>query len=368
MRCVIVHDSDRFDFVELQFEYDPEIVAIIKTCRRRRWNAQQRHWIVARVEIALLSKALEVAGVRVLAPGRPGLAPPGTPHRRPVPIADAETAAALGERAQSALVLRRYSPRTARAYMKHVRRCLADLTGAALTDDVMAGYIVERVDRGLSAGYHGQLVAAVRFLCEVVLDRPDLAARIPSPKRAKSLPVVLSVREVVRLLDAFANPKHRLMALVLYSAGVRVGELVQLRIEDLDVERGLIRVRNGKGAKDRYTLYSQQLADTVAMYRKLYAPSAYLFTGRRNDRPISTRTVQKVLSGAARRAGLEKHVTPHTLRHSFATHLLEQGVDMRYIQELLGHASSRTTEIYTHVTQPALLRIRSPLDTLNEKE
>jgi integrase/recombinase XerD len=245
-----------------------------------------------------------------------------------------------------------------------LRRFLASVPEGELTSQAVREYVAGFTERGLSAGYHGQLVAAIRLFCTKVLRNPALAADLPSPKRPRALPGVLSVQEVARLFAALTNPKHRLMALLLYSSGVRVGELVRLRAGDLDVDRRLIRVQRGKGAKDRYTLYSEAAADAVAHYRALYRPDSYLFPGPRPDRPISARSVQKVIATAAARAGIAKRVTPHTLRHSFATHLLEQGVDLRHIQELLGHASPATTQIYTHVTHRDLSRIRSPLDTL----
>jgi site-specific recombinase XerD len=245
-----------------------------------------------------------------------------------------------------------------------LRRFLRELEPGALDAARIRAYVVAFVDREISADYHSQLVAALRFFCEHALHDRALAGAIPTPRRPRALPAVLSVEEVRRLFEALGNPKHRVMALLLYSAGVRVGELVRLRVADLDADRELIRVRHGKGSKDRYTLYSDAAAVAVRHYRGLYLPTEWLFTGARPDRPISARTVQKVLSAAGRRAGIEKRVTPHVLRHSFATHLLEQGIGLRYIQELLGHASPATTEIYTHVTRQDLVRIRSPLDTL----
>lgn len=279
---------------------------------------------------------------------------------RPLPPDRAQQLATV----EQELKLRQYSPRTQRAYLKLLRRFLRAVPPGDIRAEAVREYVVGFVDRGVSVGYHGQLVAAVRFFCEHVLRNRPLAAALPSPKRPRALPGVLSVQEVRRLFAALTNPKHRIMALLLYSSGLRVGELVRLRVGDLDVDRRLIRVRRGKGGKDRYTLYSEAAADAVAHYRALYRPQHYLFAGSRHDRPISARTVQKVMSVAAARAGLEKRITPHTLRHSFATHLLEQGVDLRHIQELLGHASPATTQIYTHVSRRDLLQIRSPLDTL----
>jgi site-specific recombinase XerD len=209
------------------------------------------------------------------------------------------------------------------------------------------------------------LRAVLRFFAVHVLHEPSLAESLPAPRRERSMPTVLAISEVKRLFAALANPKHRLMAFLLYSSGIRVGEMVRLRVADLDPERRLILVRRGKGGKDRYTLYSESAVEAVERYVAFAGPGDWLFTGAREGRPISARSVQKVIAAAGRRAGIRRRVTPHTLRHSFATHLLEQGVDLRYIQELLGHASPATTQIYTHVTRRDLVRIRSPLDMLD---
>ena len=142
--------------------------------------------------------------------------------------------------------------------------------------------------------------------------------------------------------------------MLLYSAGLRVGEVVKLRVEDIDVKRKLIRIRSGKGRKDRYTIFSEVALNTFKEYVKKYKPEKWLFPGQRKDRHITTRTVQKIFENVCRKAGVKKAVTVHSLRHSFATHLLESGVDLRYIQELLGHKSSKMTEIYTHVAMKDL--------------
>lgn len=344
--------------IEVVFRYDAGVVAAIRRLRRRRWDPRRRRWIVARDELDGLRAQLERLGVPIDAAAL-GAPPP----RRAVPDLPEVRERQLAAMEQE-LKLRQHSPRTRRAYLKLLRRFLLSVPDGEVTPARVREYVVAFIDRGLSAGYHGQLVAAIRLFCTRVLRQPELAAELPAPRRPRSLPGELSVQEVARLFLALGNPKHRLMALLLYSSGVRVGELVRLRAGDLDVDRQLIRIRRGKGAKDRYTLYSEAAAGAVAHYRALYRADGYLFPGPRPDRPISARSVQKVIAAAAVRAGIEKHVTPHTLRHSFATHLLEQGVDLRHIQELLGHASAATTQIYTHVTRHDLVRIRSPLDCM----
>lgn len=156
--------------------------------------------------------------------------------------------------------------------------------------------------------------------------------------------------------------------MLVYSAGLRVGEVVRLRVEDIDSKRMLIHVKGSKGRKDRYTILSERALETLRQYWREYKPTKWLFEGARDRRYLSTRTVEKILEHACKKAGIRKDVSVHTLRHSFATRLLEGGTDLRYIQEILGHKDIKTTEIYTHVSTKSIGKIRSPLDRLNLKE
>ncbi len=172
---------------------------------------------------------------------------------------------------------------------------------------------------------------------------------------------------MTRLLDAVANPKHKTILMLAYSAGLRVGEVVRLKVEDIDSERMLIHVRQGKGRKDRYVMLSRVALEMLRAYWRVERPPKWLFPGARRDRHIHERSIQRVVQRARTKAGIRKRVTVHTLRHSFATHLLESGTDLRVIQELLGHKRSKTTEIYTRVSQRTLASVQSPLDTLMER-
>jgi integrase/recombinase XerD len=271
------------------------------------------------------------------------------------------------------MVLEGFSPRTRKVYLGYVRR-FAQWTGVPLKEsgtEEVRPYLVYLVEeKVVSLSSHGQAVSALRFLFRKVLRRPQAIRDIPRPKRHKCLPSVLSRQEVDSLLKAVRHPSSRALVMLLYSSGLRVSEVVRLRLEDLDGDRGLIRVRSGKGKKDRYTLLSRRALEAVERHLLFQdSPSGpWLFLGERQGRHLGTRSVQKMVSRAGVRAGIRKRVTPHTLRHSFATHLLEGGTDLRYIQELLGHASSRTTEIYTHVSNRDLSRIRNPLDELGGDE
>lgn len=191
---------------------------------------------------------------------------------------------------------------------------------------------------------------------------------IKRPRKDKKLPVVLSKEEVAKIILSPDNIKHKAILMLVYSAGLRVGEVVKLKPEDIDSKRMLIHIKGAKGRKDRYTLLSEIALHTLKEYWKKNRPEKWLFSGFKDGRYISTRTVQAIFDHAKEKASIKKTATVHSLRHSFATHLLEGGTDLRYIQELLGHASSKTTEIYTHVSSKALGKIKNPLDTLNLKE
>ena len=214
-----------------------------------------------------------------------------------------------------------------------------------------------------------QAVSAIKFLFAEILDKPRIAIQLPRPNKEKKLPKVLSEEEVSRILAALDNNKHRAILFLTYSAGLRVSEVVNLKIIDIDSDRMLIYIRQGKGRKDRCVMLSEIALQELRRYFKEYRPLEWLFPGAKTDWHITERTVQKVFANACKIAKIQKQVSVHSLRHSFATHLLEGGTDLRYIQELLGHNSSKTTEIYTHVTKKSIQKIQSPLDKLlKEKE
>jgi site-specific recombinase XerD len=221
----------------------------------------------------------------------------------------------------------------------------------------------KRVSRSTQRVY----VAAIHFLYRVTLDRPVAVRRIPFPRRnSERLPEILSAAEVERLLAAVSRPKPRAMLMTLYGAGLRAGEVCALVPADIDSQRMLIRVRAGKGSKDRYVMLSPRLLATLREYWRLRPPRGpYLFPSPRPDKPLSRMAVFRVVRRAARCAGLHKRVGPHVLRHSFATHLLEAGADIRMIQVLLGHRSLRTTARYLLVSRERIGAVASPLDTLS---
>ena len=199
---------------------------------------------------------------------------------------------------------------------------------------------------------------------------PNAVEEIARPRKERKLPAVLSREAVGRLFRAVDNTKRRAILMLVYSTGLRVSEVVGLRPDDLDEERGLVRVRGGKGRKDRYTVLSNVALQAVKIYQEHYPNGIWLFPGAESAKHLTARTVERILETVRLKAGIPQHFSVHALRHSFATHLLEAGTDLRYIQELLGHSSSKTTEIYTHVSNKVLGKIVSPLDTLetNKRE
>ena len=219
--------------------------------------------------------------------------------------------------------------------------------------------------RRSSWSYYNQNLQALRFLYNVTLGRDWVLKHIVCPKRPKRLPVVLSGEELVRFFAAISSLKHRASLMTAYAAGLRVSEVAALRVEDIDSRRMVIHVREGKGSKDRYVMLSPKLLGLLRAYWKAARPRLWLFPGGNADRPITPSAVRKACQRAREAAGLGKHVTVHTLRHSFATHLLEAGTDLRTIQVLLGHHSPRTTAVYTHVSPAAVRATVSPLDRLD---
>jgi site-specific recombinase XerD len=217
--------------------------------------------------------------------------------------------------------------------------------------------------RKYSVSTHRQVISAIK---QFVKFQPSQIEnpKLERPKKTRFLPAVLSKQEVVELLRNTRNMKHRAALALLYSSGLRIGEMINLELQDIDIDRRQIFVRNGKGRKDRYVIMAESFAQLLSNYLITYNPSKYFIEGTKPGTQYAATSVRAFLRRSVQRAGIRKKVTPHTLRHSYATHLLEQGVDVRYIQELLGHSRPETTMIYTHVTKKEMLQISSPLDTL----
>ena len=264
------------------------------------------------------------------------------------------------------LTLRNYSHKTFTSY----RSCLRDFIRyfrprhpRELEGSDIRRYLLHLIEeKHYSAGSVNQVVNAIRFLYVELYKRPFVIEGVPRPLKDEKLPTVLTQEEVLKIIGVVRNVKHRSILMLIYSGGLRVGESVSLKVSDIDSKRMMVHVQGGKGRKDRYTLLSEAALAQLREYYKEYHPKEYLFEGAHGRKHLSERSVQSLFERAVEDARIRKPVSIHTLRHSFATHLLEAGVDIRYIQELLGHSRTRTTEIYTHVSQKAIGKIVSPLD------
>jgi integrase/recombinase XerD len=273
----------------------------------------------------------------------------------------------LRQRMIDDMAMRNMSPATQGAYVRAVRTLSRFFRRSPdeLTFDDVREYQLHLISRGLQAATIIPIMCAIRFFYGTTLGRPNVAEHIPLARKPDTLPAVLSQDEVVRLLKAESNLKMRTIFITIYSAGLRVSEAVALTAKDIDSERMVIHVRQGKGRKDRYVMLSEQLLSILRDYWRRSHPKSFLFPGPDPERPVTARSVQRACRQAAEAAGLDKNVTVHTLRHSFATHLLEQGVDIRVIQDLLGHRHITSTTRYARVALNTIRQIQSPLELLN---
>lgn len=277
----------------------------------------------------------------------------------------------LRERMAADLRLRGLSESTCDGYLRYARRFAAHFMRSPAdmgAEEVKAFLLHLREEAGLSAPTVGCYAAALKFLYSVTLGRPDVSDAIPRMRVPRRQPVVLSGSEVEAIFGALHSPKYRALYMTMYGAGLRVSEACALRVGDIDSKRGLLFVRRGKGGGERWALLGERLLSELRAYWRVARPvEPWMFPGRRG-RHINPRGVQRALHAATREAGVKKAVTPHTLRHSFATHLLESGTDVRTIQALLGHASVETTARYAHVRRDLVRTVRSPLDLLGSSE
>lgn len=273
----------------------------------------------------------------------------------------------LRQRMLDDLTLGNYAEGTQEAYIRAVAHFAAYFgrSPEKLGPEEVRQYLVHLV-RARKISWSGYIVhlCALRFFYHVTLGRDEMLHGIASPRSERRLPVVLSPAETERFFRTISNLKHRVLLKTIYAAGLRVSEAVGLRVTDIDSSRGVIRIRQGKGHKDRYAPLSPSLLQALRDYWRACRPHPWLFPSRRTKRPLHPRSVQRPCKAAGQRAGLSKTVTPHTLRHSFASHLLEAGVDLRTIQVLLGHRSLQTTARYTHLSHAALRTLPSLLDRL----
>lgn len=273
----------------------------------------------------------------------------------------------LREQMRMNMELKGFSPKTQAAYIRSVLQYAKHYgkSPELLGTDEIRKYLHYMIsNQHVSRSYVNIIYSALKFLYVNTLHRAWDMQEIPRSKKPKKLPVILAPSELTQLFNAVCNPKNKALLMTMYGAGLRASEVVQLRIADIDSQMMQIRVRQAKGKKDRYTLLSIENLKILRVYWLLCRPKDWLFPGSSPDKPMNSRSIQSILTKARVDAKISKNVTAHTLRHCFATHLLESGANLYYIQHLLGHSSPRSTNVYLHLTRKHLSQIQSPLDRL----
>lgn len=361
--------------LKLHFDYDKEVIELIKTIPGARWHPRERCW-----HVSLLAGPVEK--LNRLFEGKLLFEIDGKTVRREVDLsgdrAISRSVDVLFERKDKlnlvpeefikTLTLKNYAKNTIRTYRTMLQEFLEyhrELDPEKITEEQIREYLLYLIEkRDVSISYQNQSINAIKFYYEQVLGRPVRTYYIQRPKKEKILPNVLSEQEVLLILNSTGNLKHKAILSLIYSSGLRRGELINMKINDIDSKRMYVIIRQGKGRKDRYSILSEKVLELLRRYFTEYKPREWLFEGQFGGQ-YGASSIQHILKDAVAVSKIRKKVTVHTLRHSFATHLLERGTDIRYIQELLGHENSKTTEIYTHITQRGLGKIKSPIDNLN---
>ncbi len=347
------------DVVFLIFPKDGELISAIKTLGVAKWSQTKRKWFITKDKFEL-SKLINVLSEKAV------IDTSGLKEKTNTILPD-EIEHSLSK-FKLWMEHRRYSPSTINTYTDAAKSFLMFTypkpTKSIANDDVV-NYVNEYIIKNrLSFSYQNQVVNSIKLLFkEVVQSRLDID-KLERPRREHKLPNVLSKEEVASIIKAHTNVKHKTMLSLIYACGLRRSELLNLKPTDIDSKRGLLFIRQAKGRKDRITPISNKVIEMLRDYYKMFRPRVWLFEGQNPGEQYSEKSLQNILKQALAKAKINKPVTLHWLRHSYATHLLEAGTDLRFIQELLGHKSSKTTEIYTHVSTKSLQNIKSPFDDL----
>jgi site-specific recombinase XerD len=362
--------------------YVPKLVAVhekIKRFSMARYSKTKDCYLIPAAPVAyeslgLQMEVLEISMVNQLAPNY--LQKKHLPNRKQVELRNAKTrifnqvpeaGKPFVSKIMDTILALNYSHNTLQSYSSAFIQFLKHFDyqdPATIEYDAIIRYLASLMERGLSASSGHTMVNSVQFYYHNVLDKKYYTFKLPRPKKEKKLPSVLTMEECLRIFQVVENPKHKLLLLIGYGAGLRVSEIVTLKWVDILFTEHKIHLKNAKGKKDRMVMLPYSIVNSLELYKKLYKGKQYVFEGQFAGEPYSTTSVQAVMRQALQKSGLEKKATVHTLRHSFATHLLENGTDIRYIQQFLGHSSIKTTSIYTHLTKSAVDKIKSPLDIM----
>lgn len=276
----------------------------------------------------------------------------------------------LREKMLADLQLKGLTPRTQKIYLREVRN-YAKYFGKSpeeLGEKELREYLLYLLnERKLAKGTYRFYYQGLKFLYKHTLKREDVVEKIRCPRGKKKLPVVLDLAEIKTLLTVMENLKHRAILMITYSAGLRISETARLKVSDIDSKRMMVRVQQGKGGKDRYSILSKTALECLRQYWRAYRPKEWLFEGQKEGTHICISSIRQIFLEAKKRAGITKPISPHTLRHSFATHLIEAGTSLHHVQLLLGHRSPATTTVYLHVSRMNLAQVTSPLDSIPEE-
>lgn len=338
---IISHKKEKR--IAIYFEKNAELIARIKKLQGVRWSQTLSAWHLPDNEQYRIQFKLPLAS-------------------QSLPTSEGQLAIT---QFKQFLRSKRYSDSTISTYSEALKSFLVFYRTKPINtinnDDVIQYNNNFILKNGYSSSFQNQIVNAIKLFFSIVENRKIVIGDIHRPKGEKRLPNVLSKEEVFKIIDVTTNLKHKTLLALTYSSGLRISEALSMKFTDIDNIRMLIHVKNAKGKKDRYTLLSAKVLLLMREYYNIYKPKEYLFEGQYGGQ-YSSRSAQVVLQESAQKAGIEKRISLHTLRHSFATHLLESGTDLRYIQELLGHSSPKTTMIYTHVTSNSFKKIVNPFD------
>ncbi len=368
------------DQIAIGFEYDDTLKSFVKKINGVLWSQTHRTFYVLHTKGQLHQlftyfkekgyyvnySAFQQKNSKQVAPKKQWSKPDSTTLYQQLPLTHKEVL----KRYVSYLKGKRLSEQTIKSYAYFVLRFLhfriaKDITLWSNADlDKYMSEVIAKENYSISS--HRQCVGALKYLTALCRVSGFDASTYKRPKKSRYLPTVLSMEETIRLIQVTKNLKHRTIIALLYSSGLRIGELLHLRVKDIDVYRNQVFVKNGKGRKDRVVTLAESIKPLLSNYINTYKPINWFIEGR-DGQAYSDSSIRKFLGNSCKQARIIKSVSPHTLRHSYATHMLENGVDIRYIQELLGHSKPETTMIYTHVAQKDLAKISNPLDIAVEQ-
>jgi len=356
------------DIVALRFKYDPELIQHVKKLEGARWSQSKKCWYIVKDNFNL--KAVFGVLQEKSFVDYSSLKNKGNPHGKKKKTI-VKTKVKVPGAYYDVLDIKRYSESTKRTYTNYFGEFMRYFHDKVLDDIGVAEinqYILELIRKEhISPSQQNQRINAIKFYYEKVLGKEKMYVDIERPRKDSPKPNIVSALEIKQMINVTSNIKHKCIIGLLYSAGLRRGELINLQLTDILSGQMLVKVQNGKGNKDRYVGLSEHVLQMLREYYKAYGPEYWLFEGGKGNQ-YSPESIGNVVKSAAVKAGIKRRVTPHMLRHSFATHHLESGTDLRYIQEFLGHSSTKTTEIYTRVAKTDFIRFRNPLDELYRKK